>query len=198
MKKFLIAGMALAMLAIPAAASADVARCEASVPTDRHDRDVHGQPARRHGPTSSDNVWTHDFTVTVNPCDGTFTGAGPTYRTTAARFAHGPRTITGSFNADGTDQLRHRARRSAARRSTVTDAPMTTPTVDVESRRGRPTSIEIDDLDSGVHRRHDDPGTESVKNHGQYVKAQGGGKIAAQACAGMPLNSTQRQVVRSI
>ena len=35
------------------------------------------------------------------------------------------------------------------------------------------------------------PGTESVKNHGQFVKAQGGGKIAAQACAGMPLNSTQ-------
>jgi hypothetical protein len=37
------------------------------------------------------------------------------------------------------------------------------------------------------------PGTESVKNHGQYVKAQGGGKIAAQACAGMPLISTQGQ-----
>ena len=35
------------------------------------------------------------------------------------------------------------------------------------------------------------PGTESVKNHGQFVKAQGGGKTAAQACAGMPLNSTQ-------
>ena len=34
-------------------------------------------------------------------------------------------------------------------------------------------------------------GTESVKNHGQYVKAQGGDKTAAQACAGMPLNSTQ-------
>lgn len=35
------------------------------------------------------------------------------------------------------------------------------------------------------------PGTESVKNHGQFVKAQGGGKVAAQACAGMPLDSTQ-------
>ena len=35
------------------------------------------------------------------------------------------------------------------------------------------------------------PGTESVKNHGQFVKAQGGAKIAAQACVGMPLNSTQ-------
>ena len=35
------------------------------------------------------------------------------------------------------------------------------------------------------------PGIESVKNHGQFVKAAGGGKAAAQACAGMPLNSTQ-------
>ena len=35
------------------------------------------------------------------------------------------------------------------------------------------------------------PGTESVKNHGQYVKALGGGKVPAQACAGMPVVSTQ-------
>ena len=35
------------------------------------------------------------------------------------------------------------------------------------------------------------PTTESVKNHGQYVKALGSGKVAAQACAGMPVNSTQ-------
>ena len=28
-------------------------------------------------------------------------------------------------------------------------------------------------------------------NHGQYVKAQGGGKDAAQDCAGMPVNSAQ-------
>ena len=34
-------------------------------------------------------------------------------------------------------------------------------------------------------------GTEYVKNHGQYVKAMGGGEVAAQKCAGMPLNSTQ-------
>jgi hypothetical protein len=34
-------------------------------------------------------------------------------------------------------------------------------------------------------------GTESVKNHGEFVKAMKGGKLAAQACAGMPLVSTQ-------
>ena len=31
-------------------------------------------------------------------------------------------------------------------------------------------------------------------NHGQYVKAEGGGKEATQKCAGMPLNSTQGQI----
>ena len=28
-------------------------------------------------------------------------------------------------------------------------------------------------------------------NHGEYVSAAGGGKDAAQKCAGMPVNSTQ-------
>ena len=46
-------------------------------------------------------------------------------------------------------------------------------------------------ISTPVFTRTTAPGTESVKNHGQYVKAQGGGKDAAQACAGMPLNSTQ-------
>ena len=30
-----------------------------------------------------------------------------------------------------------------------------------------------------------------MKNHGEYVKALGGGKVPAQDCAGMPLISTQ-------
>src|SRR5437764_7979481 len=31
-------------------------------------------------------------------------------------------------------------------------------------------------------------------NHGQYVSSQGGGKVAAQSCTGMPLNSAHRKV----
>ena len=34
-------------------------------------------------------------------------------------------------------------------------------------------------------------GTETEKNHGEYVSSMGGGKIAAQKCNGMPLNSKQ-------
>ena len=33
--------------------------------------------------------------------------------------------------------------------------------------------------------------TTDALNHGQYVKAEGGGSIAAKKCAGMPKNSTQ-------
>ena len=38
------------------------------------------------------------------------------------------------------------------------------------------------------------PGIESVKNHGQFVKALAAARPLAQACAGMPLNSTQGTV----
>ena len=40
------------------------------------------------------------------------------------------------------------------------------------------------------------PGTESVKNQGQYVEVQGGGKITAQACAGSRL--TPRRAVTTL
>ena len=45
-------------------------------------------------------------------------------------------------------------------------------------------------------RHHDGPGeptttTTEYKNHGEYVSSLGGGKVAAQACVGMPTVSTQ-------
>ena len=33
--------------------------------------------------------------------------------------------------------------------------------------------------------------TTEYKNHGEYVSSLGGGKVAAQACAGMPTVATQ-------
>ena len=73
----------------------------------------------------------------------------------------------------------------------VTNAPMDNTTVPVESTWAA-NIIEIRISTPVVTTATTTtPGTESVKNHGQFVKAQGGGKVAAQACAGMPLNSTQ-------
>ena len=36
-----------------------------------------------------------------------------------------------------------------------------------------------------------DNGVTDFANHGEYVTAMGGGKIAAQKCVGMPLNSNK-------
>ena len=77
MKKFLITGMALAMLAIPSVASADVQRCEASVPVKTK---IVTATFTAIQPSNESNqwnrLWTHDFTVTINPEDNSFAGVG--------------------------------------------------------------------------------------------------------------------------
>jgi hypothetical protein len=189
MKKFIIAGMAVAMLAVPAVASADVPRCEASVTTGTtittakftalQPKDTVGQ---------FDNVWKHDYTVIVN-ADGSFSGTG-TVSDNGGSFAWAE-GITGSFNADNSVVSFDTVPVGGGATFKVTDAPTNNTTVPVESTW---TANEIQFQISTpivTTATTGTPGTESVKNHGQYVKAQGGGKLPAQACAGMPINSTQ-------
>ena len=51
------------------------------------------------------NVWTHNYKVSVNPCDNTFSGTG----VETGHDQNGPattnETVTGTFNADGTISL---------------------------------------------------------------------------------------------
>ncbi len=176
---------------MPSVASADVTRCEGSVPvnttvttatfTALQPKDTTGQFT---------NVWKHDYTVIVKS-DGSFSGTG---RVTDNGVSFGwDESITGKFNADRTlvsfDTIPVNVPGGATFK--VTSAPMDNSTVPVESTW---TANEIEFQISKPVITTDTtstPGTESVKNHGQYVKALGGGKAAAQACAGMPLNSTQ-------
>jgi hypothetical protein len=190
MRKLITAGMAVAMLAIiPAAASADVPRCEASVPvsttvttatfTALQPKDTTGQFT---------NVWKHDYTVIVN-ADGSFSGTG-TVSDNGGSFAWAE-GITGSFNADKSVVSFDTVPVGGGATFKVTNAQTNNTTVPVESTW---TANEIEFQISKpvvTTATTTTPGTESVKNHGQYVKAQGGGKVPAQACAGMPLNSTQ-------
>ena|SRR5215211_1140474 len=191
MRKLLIAGMAVAMLAIiPSAASADVPRCEASVPvsttvttatfTALQPKDTENQ---------FNNVWKHDFTVIVN-ADGSFSGTSNTTDNGGA-FAWAE-TVTGSFNADKTRVSFKTLPVGGGATFKVTDAAYNV-SVDVDTEGTWPANdiqmmISTPDITSATTTT---PGTESVKNHGQYVKALGGGRVAAQACAGMPVNSTQ-------
>jgi hypothetical protein len=193
MKKFIIAGMAVAMLAIiPAAASADVQRCEASVPTKTVIQTATFTATQPYGAVNQwDNLWTHNYTVTVNPETKTFAGVGDVSGPGGVDAF--PEDVTGTINTDGT--ISYTATRtvnldvkSYSLVNAVTDGatinnPTTNPATDwtIQMKVSKPV---ITGTSTST------PGTESVKNHGQFVKAQGGGKTAAQACAGMPLNST--------
>ena len=72
MRKLILIGMAVAMLVVPAVSSADVQRYQSqdATFTVNQPKDATGQ---------FNNVWRHEFKVTVNPCDGTFWGIAPTY-----------------------------------------------------------------------------------------------------------------------
>jgi hypothetical protein len=133
-------------------------------------------------------VWKHDYTVIVNP-DGSFSGTG-TVSDNGGSFAWAE-GITGSFNADKSLVSFDTVPVGGGATFKVTMAPTDNTTVPVESTW---TANKIEFQISKAVVTTDTtsaPGTESVKNHGQYVKAQGGGKLPAQACAGMPVNSTQ-------
>ena len=192
MKKIIlaVAVTALAVMAVASSASADVLRCEASVPVNTtvttakftvlQPRDQVGQ---------FNTVWKHDFTVIVLP-DGSFSGTGD--------VTNGENTsvvwteqITGTFNADKT-VVSFDTIPNAGATFHLVNAPMDNTTVTLADSTWESNIIEMRVSAPAVTTATTTtPGTESVKNHGQYVKAQGGGKIAAQACAGMPLNSTQ-------
>ena len=189
MRKLIIGIVGIAMLAIPSIASADVQRCEASVPvkttvttatfTALQPKDTTGQFT---------NVWKHDYTVIVN-ADGSFSGTG-TVSDNGGSFAWAE-GITGSFNADKSIVSFDTVPVGGGATFKVTMAPTNDTTVPVEST-WTANKIEFQISKPVVTTATTTtPGTESVKNHGQYVKAQGGGKLPAQACAGMPVNSTQ-------
>ena len=188
MKKIIIGVVAIAMLAIPSVASADVPRCEASVPVNTTVTTATFTALQPKDTTHQfTNVWKHDFTVIVNG-DNTFTGTS-TVSDNGGSFAWAE-SVTGTFSTDRTHISFDTIPVGGGATFKVTDAPYNV-SVDVESTWTANTiemKIMTPVFTDAVTTT---PGTESVKNHGQFVKAQGGGKVAAQACAGMPLNSTQ-------
>jgi hypothetical protein len=200
MKKIILALAiaAAASMTIVGYASAGVERCEATVPvttTVKTATFTMIQPANAYEQWS--NVWTHDFTVTVN-ADNTFNGTG-VQNGTDANYPSGYTanwTITGTFNADKTVSFTA-TRPVDGLKLTLTNAVMDNSTIAIATHNVPSVTLPIEEKLSAPTFESTlttTPGTESVKNHGQFVKTQGGGKIAAQACAGMPLNSMQGQI----
>jgi len=173
MRKLIIAGMAIAMLAIPAVASADVQRYQEQTATF-----TVTQPAGAEH--QWDNVWTHDFKVSVNPCDGTFSGAG----SVSGHDQNGPysayETITGTFGDDGSiDFTAKRTDGLAFSGVNVNDKTVTMGTLNVQS----PWVLELLATKPVI------TNTTSYKNHGEFVKQSADKNDAAHSCIGMPLNS---------
>jgi len=190
MRKFITAGVAIAMLAIPSAASADVPRCEAPVTTAATATFTAIEPADWENQWN--NTWKHDYTVTVQP-DGSFTGTGTQNGSNiwGAVMVDVPETISGKFsdsNADGkADTVNYTATRSSdGNEWYVTGASMDGTTETVATQKGTSATVKFK-VTQPVFTAE----TTTDLNHGQYVKSQGGGKDAAKACAGMPLNSKQ-------
>jgi hypothetical protein len=178
LRKLVITGMAVAMLSavvLPSVASADVARHQEQTATFtvNQPKDATGQFT---------NVWRHEFKVTVNPCDGTFSGDAPTYDNGASTPTWTEK-VTGSFG-NGTVSFDTIPVGGGATFH-VEDAPYNTTVI--ADTNGTWTQNIIEMKASAPTFKN----TSNYKNHGDYVKAQGGGSDAAHSCIGMPINSSK-------
>jgi hypothetical protein len=135
---------------------------------------------------SSANV--HEYTVTLNPCDGTFSGTGGGfYGLTGAEYV--TESISGSYTA-GSLTL------NATYDGTVFGNPYTYTSGPVNVPLNTETSTTVDTW-SGATSAGTYPvwvtvsvaSTTSFANHGQFVAAAGGGSDAAHSCVGMPVQS---------
>ena len=172
MKKIIlaVAVAAIAAMAVASSASAGVERYQEQSMTITA---IQPEGGVGNWPT----VWTHTFNVTLNPCDGSFEGVG-TQEGDVYGF-YGTEKITGqldgdkvSFTAERDDGLVFSLYNAPLDNSTVTLA--TSPGIDypLEFKVGATTPI----------------ATRDYKNHGEYVKAMGGGSDAAHSCIGMPIH----------
>ena len=71
----------------------------------------------------------------------------------------------------------------------MTNAPMDSTTVPVASP-WEPNVIEFQ-IAQPEFKTVTENGVTEFANHGEYVSAMGGGKIAAQSCVGMPIKSNK-------
>jgi hypothetical protein len=173
MRKFIAAVVsitAIAALAVPALASASVERYQTQTATFTvlQPRDSIGQ---------YNSVWKHDYKVTINPCNNTFTGNGnvtdgvsnSTVWTENITGSFGDRTV--SFDTVPNAGATFRVVNAPYNTSVLAESTWTQNIIEMKASAPQITS------------------TSNYKNHGDYVSSQGGGDDAAHSCIGMPINS---------
>ena len=178
MRKLILATTTIVALAVPtiapALASASVDRYESQTATF-----TTTQPAGAFG--QFDNVWTHDYKVTINPCDNTFSGTGVEYGQDQNGAKTFKESVTGTFNADGTTSLVNTRDDGVvwSLNHVKTDGSVTLATLIAPAI---PSNLEFKVTPKTI------TSTTSFKNHGDYVSSQGGGSDAAHSCIGMPIH----------
>jgi hypothetical protein len=186
MRKLIIIGMAVVMLAIPSIASADVPRCAAPV------TESVAATFQVTSPSGAGGLWTTNYSVTVKP-DGSFIGSGITSGLDNGDMKTIEENVTGTFtdnNADG--------KADVVSFTSVRPQPLYTATWMVKDAplNGTPTQGSADGINwdlwfTVTGEPQMAAATTTDLNHGEYVSSMGGGKIAAQKCQGMPLVSKQ-------
>jgi hypothetical protein len=196
MRKILLAVAiaAVASMAVVSAASADVPRTQGQTQTVTTTTKTTAtftvtQPAGQVG--QWDNVWTHNYTVTVNP-DGTFTGTGHMFgqdqngpyeadETISGTLANDMVTLTATRTTDGLTY-------------TLVNAPfgdtVTIATLNVVV----PWLIEMKVTNPVITTTSSSETTTTstdYKNHGDYVSSMGGGADAAHSPIGKPIKASK-------
>jgi len=116
------------------------------------------------------DVWTHDYTVTVNPQDGSFAGVGIQYDDNMEQTD--TETITGTFAPDSVTFAVRRGDDGVS--WTLTEATYGEAVTLADVNSGAPIEMKV--TSPVFTKRH-------VWNQGDYVSQTGGGN-AAQACTG--------------
>jgi hypothetical protein len=199
--KLILAAGAIAALAVPSIASADVQRTQDTVTTPAPKTATFNATQ----PSGAGGNWVHHFNVTVNS-DGTFTG---TNVITGTDYGDVPTTVNETVSGQITDTDNngvseitvHGVRPSNIYTDawSVANAPMDgvadrmdVGTVSNATANGVSWDLPIT-FTAPVYSGGTTTATTEYKNHGDYVSAQGGGKDAAQSSIGMPVQSQKNK-----
>ena len=172
MKKIIlaVAVAATAVMALAASASAGVERYQTQSMTI-----TAVQPEGAVG--QFQNVWTHTYTVELNPCDGSFSGVGSLSGTINGFYS--TETIAGHLDGDA---ISFTANRPDGVEYSLSSAPLDSKTVTLAtSSPSVPWDLEFK---VGATKRN----SSNYKNHGEYVSQAGNKADAAHSCIGMPIH----------
>ena len=173
MKKFIlaVAVAAVATMAVASCAFSDVARYQTQSMTI-----TAVQPENAVGQWT--NVWTHTYNVTLNPCDGSFSGVG-SQKGTIDTADNATETIKGHPDRDAVSLT---ATRSDDVVYSLSKAPLDGSTATLA------TSAPVVPLDLEFKVSKSNPvSTSNYRNHGDCVSQMGGRADAAHSCIGMPI-----------